>query len=398
MKILCLLGRNAYGDPRRGAGVEFQAFVPALQSLGHDVKIFDSHAKGIFSSYATCNQKLLEAVNLFQPECILNVQFDVEVWIETLLEIRRRNSAILINWSTDDTWKYAKLSCYIGRYHHGMATTYVECVEKYKHDGVENVHVTQWAANKEWLQLPKSARDCRYQVSFVGIAYGDRRKIISELAQKGIEVACFGHQWPAGSVAYEQMPIIMRDSVISLNFSKGLYGGANQIKARNFEVPGAGGFLLTEHAPGIEHWYDVGTEIAVWDNIDDLAKKIQYYLENPELRDEMALRAHARTVKEHLYEHRMSALVDFASSLSRESYESPELKISFTEAMLRHRSNALLRTMKGGICFFCRIIWGKDRSKRYARRIALELFLKFRGVGVYSGVSWFGRMFPPELL
>ena len=45
-----------------------------------------------------------------------------------------------------------------------------------------------------------------------------------------------------------KIPEIMRQSVISLNFSNSRQG--RQIKARTFEVPGAGGFLMTETAPG----------------------------------------------------------------------------------------------------------------------------------------------------
>ena len=37
MKILCVFGRYAYGDPKRGEGYEHANFIPALQALGHEV-------------------------------------------------------------------------------------------------------------------------------------------------------------------------------------------------------------------------------------------------------------------------------------------------------------------------------------------------------------------------
>ena len=72
-------------------------------------------------------------------------------------------------------------------------------------------------------------------------------------------------------------------SVISLNFANAR--GDNQIKARTFEVPGAGGFLLSEAAVGIEGIYSVDQEIAVFRDEQELAEKIRHFLSHPAERD-----------------------------------------------------------------------------------------------------------------
>ncbi len=87
-------------------------------------------------------------------------------------------------------------------------------------------------------------------------------RCIARLNEYGIGVSCFGYGWPSGSLAAEKIPQIMRKSIISLNFANSR--GQNQIKARTFEVPGAGGFLLTEYAPGLEKFYSIGKEIDVF--------------------------------------------------------------------------------------------------------------------------------------
>ena len=41
MKIFCAMGQYQYGDPSRGIGTEYAAFIPALRNLGHQVEHFE---------------------------------------------------------------------------------------------------------------------------------------------------------------------------------------------------------------------------------------------------------------------------------------------------------------------------------------------------------------------
>jgi spore maturation protein CgeB len=83
------------------------------------------------------------------------------------------------------------------------------------------------------------------------------------------------------------------------------------INARTFEVCGAGGFLLTDAHPALHEYYEPGVEVGVYSDIDDLASKVRFYLDRPELRRQMAERAHARTLREHTYECRIRRLLTF---------------------------------------------------------------------------------------
>src|SRR6185437_13725845 len=114
----------------------------------------------------------------------------------------------------------------IGRYYDAISTTYDYRVKDYKQAGIEGVYLTQWAANSHWLNPPKLARDCQYSVSFIGASYGARASLVDKLKSVGIHVECFGHGWPNGSISTQQIPVIMRDSVISLNFSAGFNSNA----------------------------------------------------------------------------------------------------------------------------------------------------------------------------
>ena len=84
MKVLCVFGKHQYGDPSRGLGTEYAAFVPALRNLGHDVVHFESWNRKYYSNYAELNRALLETVEREDPDVMLAVQLNYEIWLETL--------------------------------------------------------------------------------------------------------------------------------------------------------------------------------------------------------------------------------------------------------------------------------------------------------------------------
>ena len=396
MKVLCVLGKYQYGDPSRGIGTEYAAFVPALRRLGHEVVHFESWDRRCYSTYAELNRALLETVEREQPQVMLAVQLNYEIWIETLQIIGETGDVATICWTTDDSWKYPEVSRFIGSFYHAITTTYKEVPPLYQRDGIPNVLLTQWAANSENLKEPLAAKECEYQVSFVGAAHGDRKERIAKLHDHGIGVSCFGYGWPSGPVAAEKIPQIMRKSIISLNFANSR--GQNQIKARTFEVPGAGGFLLTEFAPGLEKFYSIDNEIDVFSRKEELVEKITYYLSHPDKRNAIARAGFKRTKHEHTYEIRMKEVLDFAIS-SRDRYMRAFRKpitYSFDELARAHRVGSVSRLLREMMVLPCVLIWGKERGPRAARRLMFELSWRFFGKKTFSASGWPGRLFPEQ--
>jgi len=397
MKVLCVFGKHNYGDAARGIGIEYGSFIPALRRLGHEVVHFDPWDRRLFSDFAQLNRSLVETVEREHPQVMLVVPIHYEVWVETLRIIQARGDVATICWTTDDSWKYDQFSRLIGPYYHAMTTTYSEMIPRYHRDGIRNVLLTQWAANSEWLHPPLPATACRYPVTFVGMAHGNRQQRVAELRAQGIEVRCFGYGWPDGPIATEEIPRIIHESVISLNFSNNFerFKGRNQIKARTFEVPGAGGFLLTEAAPGLETWYAIGKEIAVFDDTENLVRQIRYFLSNPTERDRIAQAGFERTRREHTYDARLRELVDFAMNAQQsESGKRPaERLIDFEQACQTHRLNAPLRWLRQAMLMSSIAVWGRQRGPRAVRRMLFETSWRLRGVWTYSAAGWPGRMF-----
>lgn len=405
MKILCVMGEHNYGDPARGECYEYVNFMPALRKLGHQLVFFESLNRNSYRDFSDLNRKFLQLVQAEQPDIIFCVLMHYEIWLETFQLVRESTSAILINWSTDDSWKYEQFSKFVAPVFHIFATTYQDALEKFSGDGRSNALLTQWAANSMHLSEPLPAQQCRYKVSFVGTAYGNRTQWIVALEKCGIHVDCFGHGWENGSVSTEEISEIMRSSIISLNFAdsgmvmQGLVPGrSRQIKARVFEVPGAGGFLMTEYANGLENWYRIDEEISVFESPADLAIKINYFLDHPQERDRIAMAGYIRTRDEHSYEMRLGKILQIAMQI-KDSSHAQHYAVDFAKFDLieqKHTTGLILKLCKNLLQLPCVLIWGKLRGPRAARRILFELSWRLVGKKTYSVTGWPGRLFYKE--
>ena len=407
MKALCVVGQHNYGDPARGLGYEYVNFLPALTQLGYAVTHFESFDRTPYRDFADMNRRLLETIERIEPDLVFCVLMGYEIWTETLDRIRRLSRALVLNWGTDDSWKYEQYSRFIAPHVDCYATTYPEALEKARNDGLNNVALTQWAASDAALAPPLPGSRCRYRVSFIGSAYGNRRAHIDDLRRRGIEVDCFGYGWPNGPVPSADVPRIMRESAVCLNFGdsathvRGLRPyRSRQIKARVFEVPGAGGFLLTESAAHLSDYYRSGEEIETFDSRDELAQKLRYYLDRPDARDRIARAGHERTRREHTYNRRFAALLEEATRVRATSSLAPAPALladeSFESICARHRVTPLLRLVRALISAPSRLLFGARRGPRAARRLLFELSWRLGGARTYSAAGWPGRAFYRE--
>ena len=260
-----------------------------------------------------------------------------------------------------------------------------------------NFELSQWAADAAALREPLPAAQCRHAVSFVGSAYGNRPQWIAALRRRGIDVDCFGHGWANGPLDTEEVARVMRESVISLNFGDsgvhwtGLLPARNrQIKARIFEVPGAGGFLLTESAPGLERYFELGRELVCFQGLDDLAGKVRRYLADPGARDAIAHACHQRVAREHTYEQRFARIL---SVLPERRADAPIDWPAFERVAARHRTGWALRGLRRALLWPMVMIWGPQRGKRAARRLLYELSWRLAGATTYSAAGLPGRVF-----
>lgn len=406
MKILCAFGQHNYGNPNRGLSYEYANFLPALRDLGHEVTHFESWNKDSYEDFSALNRAFLDAVDSMQPDIIFCVLVNYEIWLETIEAVRARCSAITIHWGTDDSWKYEPFARWVAPAFDLYVTTAREAFIRANEEGHQNFVLSQWAAIGGGLLEPTPAVNCQYQVSFVGSAYGNRMRWIAKLRDRGIKVNCFGYGWESGAVPAEEIPKIIRTSAISLNFGdSGLilqgFGAkrSRQIKARVFEVPGAGGFLLTENAPDLEKFYDINEEIATFAGVDELAQKIELYLSNPDSRDEIAQRGYQRTSSEHTYELRFARILSIAVELKTKRGGKAAFLVDnkwFEDVAARHQLGLKLRFLRKVLVTVFSLFFGRVRGARAARRLVYEISWRVAREKTYTAAGIPGRMFYKE--
>lgn len=394
MKILCALGRHDYGDPVRGAGHEFANFIPSFEALGHEVLMFDSLDRSRYADFAELNEDLAQVIETQRPDVLFSVLMHYEIWAETFAFARSRG-CVTVNWTTDDSWRYASFSRFIAGYFDAITTTYPDVLKRYHGDGHENVLLTQWGVAPTRLRQPRPAAECEYSITFIGSAYGDRRERIDRLRRHGLDVQCFGSGWDAGPLDAERIPAIIGSSVASLNFAspsrrRRRSTPANQLKARVFEVPGAGGCLVTEDAAGLSDCYQSGKEVFVFRDDDELVEVLKRVTADHELRDSVAAAGFERTRREHTYVQRFPPILDFAVTRSaRVSAPEPDLE----EAVEKHHLRAPLRLLRSLLVSICVPFFGRERAPRAARRFVFEISWRLFGEKTYRAGGWPGRMF-----
>jgi spore maturation protein CgeB len=405
MKILCVLSRYAYGKQERGENYDYVHFVSAFERMGHDVGFFDSGDRSLYGDFAALNVALLERVVDWRPDVIFCVLMHYEIWFETLDLIRADSPALVINWGTDDSWKFAQASRFFAGHVDLHITTDRASAQAAPQRGLDNVFLSQWAASETALVKPMPSSKCRYDVSFVGSMYGYRAEWIAALRDAGVRVSCFGHGTENGVVGAATIPEIHRTSRISLNFSgsgqnPGSRGGVEQrqIKARTFEVPAAGGFLLTEVAAGLEQYFALGSEIETFDSVGELCERVRYFLDHPDERDAIALAGHVRTTTEHTYEKRFLAILERLKALQgKRGVQSWSLSVEAIAGPVRqHRRYTFAGWLRALLIGCFSLVFGRERGARAARRFVYELSWRLAGATTYRAGGLPGRLFYAE--
>ncbi len=388
MRILCAFGKHQYGDSSRGLSTEYFSFYESFAALGHEVSLVDIWDKSLYEDSVNLNESLVKVVESFKPDLIFVSLLLFEVWMETFEFIKKSTGCTLIHWCSDDSWKFEQQSRYIASYFDYMITTYPEFETRYKELGTK-VIVSGWGCPDAWLRTPESEQ-IKYDVSFVGTAHGDRKEYIKNLKNFGIEVECFGKGWPSGPVDAGKIPSIFNQSRINLNFANSV--GDNQIKARTFEVPGSGGFLLTDYTPGLEDVFEIDRELVTFKGIKECSEKIKYFLNSNEERSQIANNGYRKVLSEYSYKKRMKTIleqVNCDNSCEEKDYDFDIIKSKYHRSLWIKISRYILISIG-------RIVYGKDKGPRFARRLAYEISWRFFGKKMYSVNSIIGRMFYAE--
>jgi spore maturation protein CgeB len=295
--------------------------------MGHDVVQFDFMRRKAAVGKRRMNDELIARAEEVKPDVSFFVLFTDEIEPRTIEAVGRRGGgAPTINWFADDHWRFENFTRHYAPSFDWSVTTDADSIENYHAIGCDNVIRSQWACNR--YAYSKVTDSLEHDVTFVGQPHGDRREVIDRLRAAGYNVECWGFGWPAGRLDHEAMVRVFSSSRINLNLSnssdpdKRLRARAyrfvkrikesgprrSQIKGRTFEVPGSGGFLLTDQVAHLEDYFELDRELGVFDSTDDLVERIGWWLEHPDERSAAAEAGYRRVLAEHTYDHRFEEI------------------------------------------------------------------------------------------
>lgn len=333
-----------YGRRERGFSFEHYNFFDTLFNMGNDIVYFDYMDILKKVGRTRMNELLMETVHAEKPDLMFVFLFEYELDSRVVSRISSLGKVVTVNWFADDHWRFDNFSQYWAPHFNWVVTTDAEAMPKYHSIGIRNVILSQWACNHflyKNLGLQPS-----YDVSFIGQAYGNRREVVKSIEGAGISVLARGQGWESGRATQDEMMEIINRTRINLNMANAsvtygsgwvklfdkfaLYnpllkrvwrkarsfipsGSAGsqpifQIKGRNFEVPGCGGFFLTDYVKGLEEFYQLDEDIVCYRSTNDLIEKIRYYLSHKEARSRIASSGYKVTMERHTYVHRFNHL------------------------------------------------------------------------------------------
>lgn len=370
MRILYVATKYDYGKPGQGLSFEHTNFFDCLHHMGEDILHFDFMALMQAHDRGWMNRRLVEVAKAEKPDLMFVFLAEEELDKSAVREITDQTDTPTFNWFADDHFRFDGFSRYWAPCFNWVSTTAQSALPKYAEIGYQNVIKTQWASNPysyRKLDLPME-----YDVTFVGQPHSNRREVIAALRHAGINVQTWGQGWEAGRATQEEMIRLFNQSRINLNLTQaptpttplaptaapfakrvlravgrrlrpGRQTGTappavhyeEQIKGRNFEVPGCGGFLLTSPADNLSDYYAAGEEIATFIGVDQLTERIRYYLSHEAERAAVAEAGWRRTLAEHTYVHRFTEIFRVMGLPARPAQEllSGSVRPGFVEAV-----------------------------------------------------------------
>ena len=110
----------------------------------------------------------------------------------------------------------------------------------------------------------------------------------------------------------EEERIIYASSLISINvhedYQREFGGDCNE---RTFKIPLCNGFEITDDVSCIRKYFKEGKEIVIAKNKNDWFEKIEYYIKNPNKRDEIIKAGKDRVLQDHTYHNRVQSIISW---------------------------------------------------------------------------------------
>jgi spore maturation protein CgeB len=164
-------------------------------------------------------------------------------------------------------------------------------------------------------------------VSFIAIHSRHKEKVLTELTSlvPHLTLCIYGNGWTQHCQGKELQRFIkgypllgecytraIQAASINLAIMSGTVKGASAgdlTTSRTYTIPASGGFMLHERNSEVLGLYKENEEIVCFDSAEELAEKIDYYLNHPVERRTIAREGHSRCVPAYSYDNRVAQIL-----------------------------------------------------------------------------------------
>jgi len=329
MRILSCVSRGYYGQ-KDTVEPMYIAFTEPLRALGHEVEHFDHFLTNKQSGPAVTAEKFLANVRdggydaiLYQTSCQ-----DANDIGESVREAGRY--APTIAWNSDDDFNWEPQTSLMAPYFTFMFTTYRHIYEQNRQRH-PNLRLSQWGC---FDGLGDFDRPKDLEFTFAGQIYGDRVRSSRYLAKRaGLRVYGFMSgmvrtpgflYWPGfrkltfrfpsiygAPIHYDEINAIWNRSRISYTpMEASADATILQIKSRTFEQGLSGTLMICRQSPNLDEYYQPDKEFVPFEDLDECAEKVWFYLSHESERARIAKAYRDRTRAEHMWTHRFRRMFD----------------------------------------------------------------------------------------
>jgi spore maturation protein CgeB len=284
---------------------------------------------------APANEMQLQAAQ-FRPDAVL-VMNGLHVFppdhLEQIDAIRQMGIPTII-WFVDDPY-VTDLTVQIAPHYDYIFTHERSCLTLYHSVGCAHVYHLPLAAHFDLFRPMSVPHEYKTDICFIGVAFWNRVELFDEIAPylKDKRVLIGGILWDRMK-NYSMVSRFVHDQWIEVPETAKYYNGAKivinlhrtpetgkdnlnginwpaeSINPRTFEMAACGTLQLTDMRSELPEHYVIGSEIAVFNNAQELIHQMDYYLTHDAQRLQVAARGYQRTKRNHTFGDRIRTLLD----------------------------------------------------------------------------------------
>ena len=345
---------------QRSRGLDMSGFNNGFE-LMDDLVRDPARRKFMHSSYVEMLSATLTESFTEKPIDVLICMAQAPVSAKFLTELRKKG-VITVLWFVEDYLRFTYWRDMAKYFDFVFTIQKGDCIEQIRRAGAGEVHYLPTAFDP-FVHAPLKLSDTeRTQwgspLSFVGAGYHNRQQMFASLAHHPFKI--WGSEWPtckpfdqmvqqgARRISAEEYVKIFNATEINLNLHSsterdGVEPNGDFINPRTFELAGCGAFQLVDERTLLPEAFEIGREIITFNSFSDLTEKIQYYLEHPQERVEIAQRARARVLRDHTYDKRIEQMLSVIYASKFEYLRAREQASPWTEMIRRSAINPELK-------------------------------------------------------